>query len=97
MARETVRTHVVLPKELVDAIDRLVGHRRRSSFLAEAVEEKLDRERLGKALTATSGFLAAEFHPEWETPEIVSAWVRELRSDNRDTVVSSALVDRVSR
>jgi metal-responsive CopG/Arc/MetJ family transcriptional regulator len=84
MADETIRTHVVFPKELVEAVDRLVGPRKRSAFLVRAVEEKIDRERLERALATTAGFLAQGTHPEWETPEQVSAWVRELRSLDSD-------------
>ena len=84
MAGETIRTHVVFPKELVEAVDRLVGRRKRSAFLTEAVTEKVERERLGRALERTAGFLAPGAHPEWETPERVSAWVRELRAVDRD-------------
>jgi metal-responsive CopG/Arc/MetJ family transcriptional regulator len=79
MAGETVRTHVVFPKELVGEVDRLVGRRKRSAFLTEAVMEKVRRERLGRALAATAGFLALEAHPEWATPEAVSSWVRQQR------------------
>jgi hypothetical protein len=84
MVEETIRTHVVLPRSLVEAVDRLVGRRKRSAFLAEAVEEKLARDRLGHALEATAGFLDRDSHPEWATPEDVSVWVRELRSIDRD-------------
>jgi hypothetical protein len=49
-----------------------------------ATEEKIDRERLGRALATTAGFLAEGAHPEWETPEQVSAWVTELRSLDSD-------------
>ena len=84
MARETVRTHVVFPKELVKTVDQLVGRRKRSAFLTEAVAEKVERERLGRALAATAGFLAEDAHPEWSTPEDTSAWVRELRSADTD-------------
>ena len=80
MAGETIRTHVVFPKELFEAVDQLVGRRKRSAFLTEAVTEKVERERLGRALARTAGFLAPDAHPEWETPESVSAWVRELRT-----------------
>jgi metal-responsive CopG/Arc/MetJ family transcriptional regulator len=64
MTDETIRTHIVFPKELVDAVDRLVGPRKRSAFLVQAVEEKIDRERLGRALATTAGFLTGEVHPE---------------------------------
>lgn len=92
MADETIRTHVVFPKELVEAVDRLVGPRKRSAFLVQAVEEKFGRERLGRALATTAGFLAGETHPEWQTPEQVSAWVHELRSLDSDA--SEGQLDR---
>jgi Arc/MetJ-type ribon-helix-helix transcriptional regulator len=84
MADKKVRAHVALPKKLVDEIDRLVGRGKRNAFIAEAVEEKLGRERLGRALAATAGMLDRDSYPEWATPEDVSAWVRALRSVGRD-------------
>lgn len=80
MASATVRTHVVFPKELVEEVDQLVGPRKRSAFFVEAVEAKLAHERLGRALAMTKGSLDKSAHPEWETPEKTSAWVRELRA-----------------
>jgi hypothetical protein len=64
MTDEMIRTHIVFPKELIEAVDRLVGPRKRGSFLVQAVEEKIGRERVGRALTTTAGFLAGETHPE---------------------------------
>ena len=94
MADKTIRTHVVFPKELVEAVDRLVGPRKRSRFLVQAIEEKIERERLGSALATTAGFLAEGTHPEWETPEHVSAWVHELRSlDSVANASSTIMVD----
>ena len=49
-----------------------------------AIEEKIERERLGRALATTAGFLAEEAHPERKTSEQVSAWVTELRSLDSD-------------
>ena len=84
MADETIRTHIVLPSELVEAIDRLVGQRKRSAFVTQAVAEKLERELLRRALAGTAGALANHTHPEWDTPDKISAWVREMRSIDRD-------------
>jgi hypothetical protein len=84
MVHEMVPAHVVFPKELIEAADRLVGRRKRSAFVAEAVEDKVERERLGCARKRTAGFLAPGAHPEWDTPESVSAWVRELRAVDDD-------------
>lgn len=80
MSTESFRVHVVIPKEIVEEVDRLVGQRKRSAFVVEALIEKLQRERLGRALAETAGFLAKEDHPEWATPELTSAWVRKLRA-----------------
>ena len=49
-----------------------------------AIEVEIDRERLRRALATTAGFLAEGTHPEWETPDQVSAWVHELRSLESD-------------
>lgn len=74
-----MRTHVVLPDEVVKGVDELVGKRRRSRFIAEAVSERLRRERLLKAIREGAGILDASRHPEWSTPEKVAEWVRALR------------------
>lgn len=86
MASETIRTHIVFPRDLVEAVDDLVGERKRSAFVTEAVAEKLQREQLGRALAETSGSLSDEDYPQWDTPEKISAWVREMRAiDNAST------------
>lgn len=86
MDNETIRTHIVFPKALVEAVDDLVGQRKRSAFVAEAVAEKVEREQMGRALARTAGSLDPDSHPEWETQEKISAWVREMRDfDNEAT------------
>jgi len=74
-----MRTHVVLPDELVDEIDEMVGKRNRSRFLTEAATEILRRERLRRAIRDGAGILSDEDYPEWSTPEKVADWLRELR------------------
>ena len=84
LMKETIRTHVVLPKDLVEAVDRIVGQRRRSQFVEEAVKEKVFRERqrtVVEELARTGGVLSRDAHPEWATPEQTSAWVRKLREE----------------
>ncbi len=86
MASETIRTHIVFPRDLVDAVDDLVGQRKRSAFVTEAVAEKLQREQLGRALAETAGSLDPDSHPEWATQEMISAWVSKSRAiDNEIT------------
>lgn len=79
MDNETIRTHIVFPKALVEAVDDLVGQRKRSAFVAEAVAEKVEREHMARALVETAGSLDPDSHPEWATGEMISAWVRKSR------------------
>jgi len=74
-----MRTHLILPGELLREIDCLVGKRKRSHFVEEAVREKLRREKLLSALEKTAGVLSHEEHPEWATPDKVAEWVKESR------------------
>jgi metal-responsive CopG/Arc/MetJ family transcriptional regulator len=74
-----VRTHVVLPEELVQALNKEVGKGKRNQFIEQAIREKLKRETLLSALKMTTGVLSAKEHPEWTTGEDVATWVRKSR------------------
>ncbi len=74
-----MRTHVVLPDELINDVDKLVGKRNRSRFIAEVLEERLRRERLRRAIEEGAGILRDEDYPEWSTPERIAEWLRKLR------------------
>jgi len=74
-----VRTHVVLPEELVNAVDAQAGKGKRSQFIEDAIREKLKRDILLSALEVTAGILSAEDHPHWGTGEQADSWVRESR------------------
>jgi len=79
-----MRAHVMLPDELVEEIDKVVGRRKRSRFVEEAIREKLRRGAILSALKETAGILSAEKYSEWETPDKVAAWVRESRQHDMD-------------
>jgi hypothetical protein len=64
---------------LLDQIDCLVGKRKRSQFIVEALEERLRRERLRGAAARFAGSIKEGEVPEWDTPESAYAWVRALR------------------
>jgi hypothetical protein len=80
MAQETVRTHVVLPKDLLAEVDKLVGPRQRSQYVAEALAARVRRDLLvqafddfteslsgaGKASDEVTPEQAAEREHEWE-------------------------------
>jgi len=85
---DMVRTHVVLPKELVEAIDALAGTRKRSEYIAEAlaaaVTEKLRRARVLDAAIRAAGSVKEGDVPEWDTDEGAREWLRELRAGKSD-------------
>lgn len=74
------RTHVVLAEQLIQDIDRLVGSRQRSSFLAEAAEKELMRRRQIEALKAAAGAWKDADHPELKKGS--AAWVQQVRQES---------------
>ena len=87
---EMVRTHVLLPRELVARVDTEVGPRRRSEFVAEALQEKLDRHRQLRLAEKAFGALAEVDVPGWETTEATRAWVRAQRRIGEDPAAAGA-------
>ena len=71
-----MRLHITLQEELVRELDRRVGARRRSGFIARAVEEALDDERRWDLIESSLGSIAAKSH-EWDDDP--ASWVREQR------------------
>ena len=57
------RTRIVIPEQLVEEIDTLVGKRARSSFLTNAAWREIKQLRMLKALEA-SGAWSDKDHPE---------------------------------
>jgi hypothetical protein len=78
----TVRTNLLLPKELVEEVDRFAGPRGRSRFVAEALAERIRRERLREVVETTAG--AWRDHPLFPTSEAVVEWVRARRAEETD-------------
>lgn len=80
--RMTVRTNLLLPKELVEEVDHFAGPRGRSRYVAEALADRLRRDRLRAAVAATAG--AWRGHPLFPSRESVVEWVRERRREETD-------------
>jgi metal-responsive CopG/Arc/MetJ family transcriptional regulator len=76
----TRRTHIIIPEPLVSEIDRLVGKRGRSEFLAQAAEKELRRLQQIRALENITGAWKDKDHPELKAG--VSRWVKELRKES---------------
>ena len=75
------RAHVILPEDLVADIDRLVGKRGRSAFLAEVARDEITRLRQRSALKAAAGAWKNEDHPELRSGS--AAWVRKIRAESK--------------
>jgi metal-responsive CopG/Arc/MetJ family transcriptional regulator len=76
------RTNVTLPEALLRAVDELAGPRGRSRFVADAVEAKVKRERLRRALDATRGALVGT--PSYLNPDESYRWIRSMREEEED-------------
>jgi len=78
----TVRTNLLLPKDLVDEVDRFAGPRGRSRYVADALAERLRRDRLRAVVEATAG--AWKDNELFPSSDAVVAWVRERRAEETD-------------
>jgi hypothetical protein len=78
-----VRLHIALDDELVADLDRRVGPRRRSAFIAELIRRGLEDERRWDDITAALGAIDDTGH-EWDDDP--AQWVRERRLGDRRRV-----------
>jgi hypothetical protein len=76
----TRRTHIILPEPLVKEIDRVVGKRGRSVFLAQSAEKELRRLQQIKALEAVAGAWKDKDHPELKAG--AASWIKKMRGEN---------------
>lgn len=76
------RTNLTLPEDLLKEVDELAGPRGRSRYVAEAVAQRVRRDRLGRAIRDTAGILVGT--REQMSREEVTAMIDELRSEETD-------------
>jgi predicted transcriptional regulator len=72
-----MRLHIFLDDALVEELDRRVGRRKRSAFIARTVEQALDDERRWDTIIDSLGAISDQGH-EWD--EDPAAWVRGQRT-----------------
>jgi hypothetical protein len=60
----TSRTHIILPSDVLQEIDALVGKRGRSAFLAEIARQEVRRRRLLAFLDRREPAWKSKDHPE---------------------------------
>ncbi|WP_089409079.1 hypothetical protein [Granulicella rosea] len=75
----TVRAHIVMPEELAEQIDSLVGKRGRSAFLVETARAEVRRRRLLEFLQSDVPVMRDEDHPELAALG-TDEWVRKMRA-----------------
>ena len=75
----TIRTHMVLPRNLVEEFDHRVGKGKRSETVAALIEEWMRLERRREIWTRFAGSIKAEDHPEWATEADIAAWSRSMK------------------
>jgi metal-responsive CopG/Arc/MetJ family transcriptional regulator len=73
------RTNMTLPEELLAEIDAIAGPRGRSRYVAEALTQRLRRDKLGRAIASTAGVMARG--GTGMTRKEVSAWVERVRAE----------------
>jgi hypothetical protein len=78
------RTHVILPQELIEEIDAVVGPRGRSAFLVETARAELRRRRLLTFLRDDQPAWSDMDHPELSAG--TGAWVKRIRSEGEKRV-----------
>lgn len=71
-----MRLHISIDDELVAELDRRVGIRQRSAFIAEALQRALEDRRRWDDITSALGSIPDEGH-EWDDDP--AAWVQAQR------------------
>jgi hypothetical protein len=77
------RAHIVIPPDLVQEIDALVGPRGRSAFLVETARAEVRRRRLLAFLEGKEPVMRDEDHPELAAMG-TQAWVKTMRSGDEE-------------
>ena len=77
------RTNLTLPEDLLREVDEIAGPRGRSRYVADAVAQRVRRDKLGRAIELAAGSLVPKGGPPM-TREEVSAWVEHMRSEETD-------------
>lgn len=79
MDTKTMRTHVILPVQLVKEVDSLVGQRQRSIFIQDQIERGLLLKKQHAALKAGAG--AWKDNPLFRKSGDVEKFIRSMRDE----------------
>lgn len=76
---EKIKTHVMFPSELLMAIDKTVGGRKRSKFIVEATQKRLKELQVQEALEVAAGCWKDEKHPDLRTQQDIRMHLKKMR------------------
>lgn len=83
MAKDTVRTTIVLPAETAAKLRELVPARKRSEFITEAVELHLMKLTFRQGRELSFGAWSDEDYPHLLTHSDIQRYISELRSGDQ--------------
>jgi len=78
-----MRVHITLDDDLVRRLDKRVGSRQRSGFIAQAVEQALDDEQRWELIQSAVGSIGESGH-DWDGDS--AKWVRGQRRSSSQRV-----------
>jgi predicted transcriptional regulator len=78
-----IRVHITLSDDLVRKLDARVGARRRSGFIAKAVEHALEDQQRWELIESALGAIAGEGH-DWDAEP--ATWLHKSRRGDRRRV-----------
>jgi hypothetical protein len=71
---------VTLPRALLVRLDEYVPSRRRSRFIAQAIESRLALAEQLTALDETAGAWTDDNHPDMKTEADIDRWIDDIRA-----------------
>lgn len=77
--KDKIKAHLVLPRDLVQAVKKAVGPRKQSEFIAQATKEKLEKMRFDLAFKEAIGAWKEENHPDLKKESDVRKYIRRIR------------------
>lgn len=80
------RTNIILPEELVEEVDRVAGKRKRSWFIAQAIQGKLAKIKFEQALAQAAGAWSDENHPDLRTQADINRYLKRVRQTTNERI-----------
>jgi hypothetical protein len=76
------RAHIIIEEDIVKEIDRLIGKKKRSGFIAAAAKRELKKIKQLSVIKKLKGTWKDADHPELMGKEGTYKWVRKLRDED---------------